>query len=97
MGGDSAKTMCKFINIQQSTKTCLHTAKQIATCKFINIQQSTKTYTIIMKFCQLCKFINIQQSTKTSGMGLLCKGSVSLSISNRVLKHSIVVDVLYYV
>ena len=64
MGGDSAKTMCKFINIQQSTKTCLHTAKQIATCKFINIQQSTKT----------------------SGMGLLCKGSVSLSISNRVLK-----------
>ena len=36
----------------------------------------------------MCKFINIQQSTKTSGMGLLCKGSVSLSISNRVLKRN---------
>ena len=33
-----------------------------------------------------CKFINIQQSTKTVGTWLCVRKSVSLSISNRVLK-----------
>ena len=35
-----------------------------------------------------CKFINIQQSTKTKAGAAVPFTGVSLSISNRVLKHS---------
>ena len=39
--------MCKFINIQQSTKTRIFRLVKRLECKFINIQQSTKTKTTL--------------------------------------------------
>ena len=77
---------CKFINIQQSTKTVTNSDVGASGCKFINIQQSTKTNNHKAANKRLCKFINIQQSTKTSAVSVPALAGVSLSISNRVLK-----------
>ena len=77
---------CKFINIQQSTKTAIVLTYCGAGCKFINIQQSTKTCACSSSSDKGCKFINIQQSTKTGRNKRNDRQSVSLSISNRVLK-----------
>ena len=57
--------LCKFINIQQSTKTGYVATYEDGLCKFINIQQSTKTMPFLLPMRYGCKFINIQQSTKT--------------------------------
>ena len=76
----------KFINIQQSTKTRFDIIGVENLYKFINIQQSTKTRSHAAAFAAEYKFINIQQSTKTSYYSDKEVYSISLSISNRVLK-----------
>ena len=80
--------MCKFINIQQSTKTKNIIAKKLKPCKFINIQQSTKT-TSTKVISSMGVSLSISNRVLKPRL-LHCRHlrCVSLSISNRVLKRS---------
>ena len=61
---------CKFINIQQSTKTICSMLRLKFMCKFINIQQSTKTETIMI-ILQVCVSLSI--SNRVLKLGYSCQ------------------------